>query len=64
MAAALQQAGHPLYLLMDSPEMDAPLREIETRYAVTRVADLDVPVFYVGGGSLNETVPLYRVIGN
>jgi len=26
-----------------------------------RVADLDVPVFFVGGGSRNLRVPLYRV---
>jgi hypothetical protein len=64
MAAALQAAGRPLYLLMDSPEMDAPLREIQAGHRVEHVADLDVPVFYVGGGSLNETVPLYEVIGN
>ena len=62
MAAALHAAGRPVYLLMDSPEMDPPLKEIQTRYAVVHVADIDVPVFFVGGGSVNETVPLYRVI--
>jgi hypothetical protein len=64
MAAALQAAGRPLYLLVDSPEMDAPLAEIQARYAVTQVAQIEVPVFFVGGGSLNETVPLYKVITN
>ncbi len=63
MAAALQAAGRPVYVLMDSPEMDAPLQEIQSRYAVAHVADIQVPVFFVGGGSFNETVPLYKVIG-
>lgn len=64
MASALQAAGRPVYLLMDSPEMDAPLKEIQTRYTVAHVTDIDVPVFFVGGGSFNETAALYKVIGN
>jgi hypothetical protein len=63
LAGALEAAGRPVYLLMDSPEMDAPLTEIQARYGVEHVADIDVPVFFVGGGSFNESVPLYRVIG-
>jgi len=59
--AALQSHHRPLYLLMDSPEMDAPLAALRDRYTLTRVVDLDVPVYFVGGGSLNLTVPLYRV---
>jgi len=62
MAGALQAAGRPVYLLMDSPEMEAPLQAIETRYRVEQVGAIDLPVFFVGGGALNETVPLYRVV--
>ena len=62
-AAALQAAGRPLYLLMDSPEMDPPLAELKTHYTLTQVATLDVPEFFLGGGSFNMTVPLYRVMG-
>jgi hypothetical protein len=60
-AAALRDQRRPLYVLMDSPEMDDPLAALQEHYAVTRVADLDVPVYYLGGGSRNLTVPLYRV---
>jgi hypothetical protein len=58
---ALRAGGRPLYVLMDSPEMDAPLEAVAGRYGVERVAELEVPVFAVGGGSTNMTVPLYRV---
>jgi hypothetical protein len=58
---ALRAQGRPLYLLMDSPEMEAPLAALQTRYPVTPIAQLPVPVFYVGGGARNLTVPLYRV---
>lgn len=60
-AEALRAQGRPLYLLMDSPEMEAPLATLQTRYPVTSIAHLPVPVFYVGGGARNLTVPLYRV---
>jgi hypothetical protein len=63
MANALQAAGRPVYLLMDSPEMAAPLKAIEASHAVQQVGDIELPVFFVGGGSLNETVPLYKVMG-
>ena len=63
MANALEAAGRPVYLLMDSPEMEAPLEAIEARDTVEQVGAIELPVFYVGGGSLNETVPLYKVIG-
>jgi len=59
--AALQSQKRPLYLLMDSPEMDAPLAALSDRYTLTHIADLDVPVYFVGGGSLNLSAPLYRV---
>lgn len=59
--AALRDQGRPLYLLMDSPEMDAPLEAVRSRYGVTLVAELNVPVYFVGGGSVNLTVPLYRL---
>jgi hypothetical protein len=58
----LRAEGRPLYFLMDSPELDAPLAEVQARYATEEVAELDVPVFALGGGSTNLTVPLYRVI--
>jgi hypothetical protein len=64
MAKALQAAGRPVYLLMDSPEMEAPLKAIQASYKVEHVGDIELPVFFVGGGSFNERVPLYRVIGN
>jgi hypothetical protein len=60
-AEGLRAEGRPLYVLMDSPEMAAPLRAVAERYGVERVAEVDVPVFAVGGGSTNMTVPLYRV---
>jgi hypothetical protein len=60
-AAALQAERRPLYLLMDSPEMDEPLTALQEHYVITQIADLDVPVYYLGGGSRNLTVPLYRV---
>jgi hypothetical protein len=59
--AALRAEDRPLYLLRDSPEMDEPLAALRDRYTLTRVADLDVPVYYLGGGSRNLRVPLYRV---
>ncbi len=60
-AAALRDQHRPLYLLMDSPEMDDPLAALRDRYTLTHVADLSVPVYFRGGGSRNLTVPLYRV---
>ena len=61
-AAAAQAEGRPLYLLMDSPEMDAPLDELRAHYQITRAGELDVPVFFPGGGSLNLSVPLWRIL--
>jgi len=58
---ALRAEGRPLYVLMDSPEMEAPLRAVAARFGAEQVAEVDVPVFAVGGGSTNMTVPLYRV---
>ena len=63
-AAALLAEGRPLYMLMDSPELEAPLDALRAVYIVAYVADLEVPVYYHGGGSQNLTVPLWRVIGN
>ncbi|MBF8284205.1 MAG: hypothetical protein HW378_3120 [Anaerolineales bacterium] len=60
-AAALRAEGRPLYVLMDSIEMDEPLAALQDHYTLTRVADLAVPVYYRGGGSRNLTVPMYRV---
>jgi hypothetical protein len=61
MANALRAAGRPVYLLMDSPEMEAPLKALQASYKVEHVGDIELPVFFVGGGSFNERVPLYRV---
>jgi hypothetical protein len=61
-AAAMHHSGRPLYLLMDSPEMEAPLAELRLHYTVERVAELELPVFYLGGGSDNLSVPLWRVL--
>ncbi|MCC7358752.1 MAG: hypothetical protein IT317_04715 [Anaerolineales bacterium] len=60
-AAALRAQGRPLYLLMDSAELDAPLAAVRAAYGVTAVAALNVPVYFVGGGSRNATVTLWRV---
>ena len=59
--SALRDAKRPLYLLIDSPEMDAPLEAVRARYGVRQVAALRLPVYFAGGGSENMTVPLYRV---
>ena len=61
-AAAVQADGRPLYVLMDSPEMDAPLAELRLHYRLEQAGELDVPVYYLGGGSANLTVPLWRVL--
>jgi hypothetical protein len=58
----LRAEGRPLYLLMDSPEMAAPLDAVRVRYPVEGVAEMDVPVFALGGGSTNLTVDLYRIV--
>jgi hypothetical protein len=60
-AAALRAEGRPLYVLMDSHELEAPLAAVRTAYGVTEAGQLHVPVFFVGGGSRNETVTLWRV---
>jgi hypothetical protein len=61
MADALEAAGRPVYVLMDSPEMDAPLQALAATHRIEQVGQIELPVFFVGGGSLNETVPLYKV---
>jgi len=48
-------------VLMDSAELDAPLAAVQQVYGVTEAGELNVPVFFVGGGSRNETVVLWRV---
>ncbi len=60
-AAALRAEGRPLYVLMDSSELDAPLAAVQRAYGATEAGALNVPVFFVGGGSRNETVVLWRV---
>ena len=47
---------------MDSVELEAPLAELQSRYALEQVALLPVPVFGHTGGSENRTVPLFRVV--
>jgi len=61
MVSALRAEGRPLYVLLDSPEMDAPLAALQTRYSLTPVARLPLPVYFAGGGSQNLTALLYRV---
>ncbi len=60
-AAALRAEGRPLYVLMDSTELNAPLAAVRQTYGVTEAARLNVPVYFIGGGSRNETVVLWRV---
>ncbi len=60
-ANALRAEGRPLYVLMDSPELDEPLAALRTGHALSQVAELPLPVYFLGGGSRNMTVPLYRV---
>lgn len=60
--AALLAEGRPVYVLMDSSELDAPLAALQSRYTLTRAADLFVPVYVRTGGSENLTVPLWRVV--
>ena len=61
---ALLAEGRPVYVLMDSPELEAPLAALQGRYALTYMADLFVPVYVHTGGSTNLTVPLWRVTTN
>ncbi|MEP7359523.1 MAG: hypothetical protein ABI847_19885, partial [Anaerolineales bacterium] len=61
-ADAMQHSGRPLYVLMDSPEMEAPLAELRRHYRLEQAGSLELPVFYLGGGSDNLTVPLWRVL--
>ena len=58
----LRREQRPLYLLMDSVEMETPLATVRRHYAVTPVAELEVPVYFAGGGSLNLSATLYRLI--
>src|SRR6185503_11737425 len=60
-AAELKAEGRPLYVLMDSSELEAPLAAVQRTYGATEAGELNVPVFFVGGGSRNETVLLWRV---
>ena len=61
---AMRTEKRPLYLLADSVEMEAPLNAAQARYPVTEIAPpLYLPYYYVGGGSDNQLVRLFR-IGN
>ena len=46
---------------MESAELEAPLAAVRAAYGVTIAGELNVPVYFVGGGSRNETVMLWRV---
>jgi hypothetical protein len=59
--AGMREQGREVYLLMDSPEMEEPLAAVRQALGVAVAAELPVPVYDVGGGSENLTVPLYRV---
>jgi len=57
----MQAQGRTVYVLMDSPEMEAPLRAAREALGVEAAGTLAVPVYDVGGGAENRTVRLYRV---
>jgi hypothetical protein len=52
----------PLFLLVDSVEMEAPLAAVQSRYRTTEMPPpLYLPYYYVGGGSANQLVTLVQV---
>ncbi len=51
----------PLYLLMDSEEMDAPAAALDQCCRLTPIAELYLPYYYRSGAATNEVVLLYRV---
>ena len=60
-AAALQVAGRPLYMLMDSEEMIDPARALESCCQLIPIAELYLPYYYRSGAASNELIQLYRV---
>ena len=57
--SALRAECRPVCLLMDSPEMDEPLRIARRQMELRRVLEINVPVYQRGGSSENLTVPVY-----
>ncbi len=60
-AKSLRAAGRPLYLLMDSEEMNAPAAALNKCCRLTSIAELYLPYYYRSGAATNEVVLLYRV---
>ncbi len=59
---AARAEHHPVYLLVDSVEMEAPLAALRSRYRPVEVtSSLYLPYYYPGGGSANQLVALYRI---
>lgn len=59
--AALHAQGQPVYLLMDSVEMNDPAAALSATYTLHPVATLNLPYYFLGGGSENRWVQLYKV---
>lgn len=59
---AMHAAGHPVYLLDDGIELQAPRQVLAETYDLTPLAALPLPYFFSGGGSENRDVILYEVM--
>lgn len=59
---AMRAAGHPVYLLDDGIELQAPRQVLAETYDLTPLAALPLPYFFSGGGSENRDVILYEVM--
>ena len=57
----LLSARMPVYLLIDSEEMQRTADALGDRFTFTEVVRVDVPYYFVGSGSENRRVPLMRV---
>lgn len=51
----------PLYLLVDGVDMEPVFDNTSQRYTLELVSHLKIPYFFVGAGSENRAVALYRV---
>jgi hypothetical protein len=58
---ALLQANTPVYLLVDGEEMQRAADALRGRFTFAEVARFDVPYYFVGSGSENRRVPLFKV---
>lgn len=41
----MKRAGHPIFLLEDGAEMSAAIKDLEMRYSLKKITELDVPLF-------------------